>query len=129
TRGLDEQSIAALRQIQQENQTAERGSREAILQNAAARGISGSGLELASQMGNQQTSATNQANQGFQAAADANARKLAAIQGIGQLGGQIHGQEENKATAQNAINQFNAANRQNVEGTNVAARNAAEAAN
>jgi hypothetical protein len=128
-RGMDPQARAVLHELRGEIQSAERGNREAILQNAAARGISGSGIELAANLANQQGGATALANQGFQSAADANARRMAAIQGVGQLGGQIHGQEENKAQAQNAINQFNAANRQSVENQNTGWRNEAQAQN
>lgn len=127
--GLDPQSIANLEQAKGITQAEERGQREAILQNAAARGIAGSGIELASKMGAEQGAATRLANQGFQAAADANQRKLAAIQGVGQLGGQVRAQDAEKAAAQNAINQFNAANRQAVEGMNVGARNQAQQQN
>jgi len=127
--GLDPQSRAAIEEAKSLSQSEERGQREAILQNAAARGIAGSGIELASKMGAEQGSATRMANQGFQAAADANARKLAAIQGVGALGGQVSAQDADKAAAQNAINQFNTQNRQNVEGVNVGARNAAQQQN
>lgn len=129
TNGLDPQAKAALYQMNSQNAAQERGQREAILQNAAARGVRGSGLELGAQLANQQGSATRGAAQGFQAAADANQRKLQAIQGLANTGGQIWGQQANQASAQNAINQFNANNRQNVENMNVAGRNAAQAQN
>lgn len=129
TRGMDPQAKAALYQLQGDISAQERGAREAILQNAAARGISGSGLELASNLANEQGAATRLANQGFQTAADANARKLAAIQGVGQLGGQVWGQDAQAAAAQNAINQFNAANRQATENQNVGWRNQAQSQN
>jgi len=127
--GMDPQARAALYELQSQGATQERGQREAILQNAAARGIGGSGLELGSQLANQQGSATSLANQGFQSAADANARKMAAIQGVGQLGGQVWGQDAQAAAAQNAINQFNTANRQSTENQNVGWRNQADAQN
>lgn len=122
SKGFDPQSRAALNNLQQEVGAQERGSREAILQDAAARGVSGSGIELASQMANQQGNATRLANQGFQSAADANARHMQAVHGLSTMDSQ-------KAAAQDAINQFNAANRQGVENLNVKARNDAAAAN
>jgi len=115
--GMDAQARAALHQLKGQTQAAERGSREAILENAAARGVGGSGLELASQLAGQQGSATNMANQGFQAAADANQRKMQAIQGVGQLGGQLWGQGAQEASAQDTINKFNTANKLNWRNT------------
>lgn len=122
SKGFDPQSRAALNDMQQEVGAQERGAREAILQDAAARGISGSGIELASQMSNQQGNATRLANQGFQSAADANARHMQAVNSLSNMDSQ-------KAAAQDAINQFNAANRQSVENMNVGARNSAAAQN
>jgi len=122
SKGFDPQSRSALNDLQQEIGAQERGSREAIIQDAAARGISGSGIELASQMANQQGNATRLANQGFQSAADANARHMQAVQGLYNMDAQ-------KAAAQDTINQFNAANRQSVENMNVGTRNAAAASN
>lgn len=122
SKGFDPQSRAALYDLQQQIGAQERGGREAILQDAAARGISGSGIEMASQMANQQGNATRLANQGFQSAADANARHLQAVSGLANMDSQ-------KAAAQDAINQFNAANRQAVENLNTGASNAAQAQN
>lgn len=118
SQGLDPQARAALHQVQQEQAATERGAREAIMQNAAARGVAGSGLEMANRLSAEQGNATNAANQGFQAAADANNRRLQAISGLGTMDSQ-------KAAAQDAINQFNAANRQSVENMNVGAANSA----
>lgn len=113
TDGMDPQSRAVLHQLTGQTQAAERGGREAIMQNAAARGIGGSGLELGAQLSNQQGSATSLANQGFQAAADANQRKLQAINDIAGVSGQMFGQEAQAAQAQDAINNFNTSNRVN----------------
>lgn len=110
-KGMDPQARAALHQLQQTTGEQERGSREAILQNAQERGVAGSGIEMAANLANQQGSATRMANQGFQAAADANQRQLQAVQGLATMDSQ-------KAAAQDAINQFNAANRQSVENQN-----------
>jgi len=48
---------AAMGNIIQDEQTASRGARDAIIQNANARGMGGSGLELAAQLQNQQGAA------------------------------------------------------------------------
>lgn len=131
--GMTAEDKANLAEIQGKNAAAERGSREAIAMNARERGISGSGIDMVNQMLNEQGSAGNQNLQGLEVAKQAQARALAAIQASGQLGGQIEGQqfgeESSKATAQDAINKFNAANKQNVGLTNVATNNAAQEAN
>lgn len=106
SKGFDPQSRAALHELQGITGEQERGSREAILQNAQERGVAGSGIEMASQLANQQGAATRLANQGFQAAADANQRQIQAVQGLASMDAQ-------KAAAQDAINQFNSANRMN----------------
>lgn len=106
SKGFDPQARAALHALQGETGAQERGGREAIMQDAAARGISGSGIEAASQMANQQGSATRMANQGFQAAADANQRQMQAV-------GQLSAMDAQKAAAQDSINQFNKTNQMN----------------
>jgi hypothetical protein len=131
--GLDAQSRARLAEITMQEGARERGQREAILQNAAQRGVSGSGLEIASAMGAQQEGATRQSMQDVEVAADAEKRALEALSQYGALGGQMRGQEFGEqaavAAAKDAINKFNVANRQNVELTNVGARNVAQERN
>lgn len=102
--GLDPQARAVLQQVQQEQGAVDRGAREAIMQDAAARGVAGSGLEMANRMNAQQGNATMAANRGFQAAAEANQRRMEAVQGLASM-------DQQKAAAQDAINQFNSANR------------------
>ncbi len=131
--GMTATDKAQLGDIQSQQAQAERGTRGAIQQNAAERGISGSGLDLASEMANQQGSATRGNQAGLDVAAQAQQRALQAIQASGQLGGQIEGQNfgeaASKATAADAINKFNTQNRQSVQMANVAATNAANARN
>lgn len=131
--GLDAQARANLAQEQSQIGQQERGSREAILQNAAQRGIGGSGLELAAQLQAQQSSADRMALAGTQDAANANQRKLEALQMSAGLGGQIHAQDYGEksaaAQAQDAINRFNTTNRQDVQQRNVASANTAQAGN
>lgn len=128
--GLTAMDRAQLGQLQTELSNQERGSREAIMQNAQARGVGGSGLELAQQLMNQQGSAQRASQQGMDIAAQAQARALEAIQQAGQLGGNIRSQDFDEqariAQAQDAINQFNAANKQNTNMANVNARNQAQ---
>jgi hypothetical protein len=104
----------------------ERGQREAILQNAQARGVAGSGLELAQSMLAQQQASNRAAQQGLDVASMAQQRALQAILQGGQLGGQIRGQDFEEqarvAAAKDAIAQFNAQNQQQVNLANSAAR-------
>lgn len=114
--GLNYTDKARLAEIAGQNEAAERGSREAILQNARARGIGGSGIELASQMGSQQASAGRRNMEGLNVAADAEARALQAMLSAGNLGGSIRSQDYSEqakaAEAQDAINRFNTMNSQ-----------------
>jgi hypothetical protein len=128
--GLTAQDKALLSQIAREERTQERGQREAIIQSAKERGISGSGLELGSQMIAQQNAATRQSIRDQEAAAMAEGRKMEALLQSGQLGGQMRSQEFGEqakiAEAQDAMERFNLANKQNVEASNVGARNQAQ---
>lgn len=132
-KGLDATAQAQLGQIAAQEQTQARGAREAILQNAQARGVGGSGIELASQMQAQQASAGQQAQRDMDVAANAQQRALQALQASGQLGGQMQSQQfsqqAQQAQAQDAINAFNAQNRQAVGNLNVQNRNIAQATN
>lgn len=114
TTGLTAPERAELGQAMDETAQYERGQRGAILQDAQARGVGGSGLELAQQLLSQQGGATRAAAFGRDAAAAAAKRRALAGMQLGQFGGQLRGQgfEEfgSKARAQDAINQFNAAN-------------------
>jgi len=121
--GLTSEDQFRLAQINQDQSSRERGSREAILQNAAQRGIAGSGLELLSQMQNQQDFATRANMQGLGVNAQAQAAKRAALEGLASTGGNIRGQDfgeqSRAADAQDSINRFNTANSQDVSKFNV----------
>lgn len=131
--GLTAMDKAKLSQIQNQENAAARGQREAIIQSMQARGLGGSGIELMSQLQNQQDSATRASQRGMDVAAMAQQRALDALMQSGQLGGQIQQQDFDRqsqiAKANDAISQFNTQNKQNVANTNVANRNAAQAAN
>jgi hypothetical protein len=116
----------------------DRGRREAILQNANARGMGGSGMEMLAQLDSSQA-ATSRANQGgLDVAAQAEMRALDAMQRAGLLGGQIRSQEfdeqAQRARSQDLINNFNTGvgntqimhnsqGRQDVANQNVGVRN------
>lgn len=131
--GLTASDKSKLRQIQNEEQTTARGANEAIIQNAQQRGMGGSGLEMLQRMKNQQDSATRQSNKDLDVAAMGQERALQAMQQAGALGGNINqqqfGQQQAIANSKNAIEQFNAANKQQTNMANTNANNQAQAAN
>ncbi len=131
--GLTASDKSKLQGIQNQEQTAARGAREAILQNAQARGAGGSGLEMLAQLQNAQEAATRQSTRDLDVAAMGQERALQALQAAGQLGGNINqqqfGQEKAVADSRNEIAKFNAANTQQVGLANTAANNAAQATN
>lgn len=107
----------------------QRGARQAILQDAQQRGGYGSGTALAAQLMAQQGGADQAHMLGLETAGMAQKRALDAIMQGGTLGGQLREQEFNEkaqaAKAQDAINQWNAANRQDVVTRNTGTRNQA----
>lgn len=132
-KGLTASDRAQLQQIQTQEDTASRGAREAILQNAQQRGMGGSGIELLQQMQNQQDSATRKSQRDLDVAGMAQNRALQALQQAGQLGGQIQaqdfGQQSQIAGANDAINKFNTQNQQSVSLENTKSKNIAQAQN
>lgn len=106
-------------------------SRQAsIMQDFARRGISGSGMNLASQMASSAQSMDRNAAINQSAASDAYRNRLNALMSGANLGGQIS-QEDRTLQGQNAaiINAFNqrtAANRQSYENQNVNSLNSAQ---
>ncbi len=131
--GLSAENRLALNQTRRATSQDSQARDQAILQNMGARGAGGSGAELAARLSSSQAQADRASQEGDRVAAMANQQALQAIMNAGQLGGQMQGQEFNQASqiaqAQDAINRFNTANRQNVEGVNTAARNQAQMQN
>jgi len=113
--GLLDADKALLAKTQRDAAMQDRGRREAILQNNAARGMAGTGNELLAQLSSSQA-ATDRSNQaGLDIAGMAQQRALDSIAKAGSLGGSIRGQDYDeqakRAAAQDAINQFNAGQR------------------
>lgn len=131
--GLTAMDRANLNRVQTEENTAARGQREAILQNAQARGMGGSGLELLSNLQNSQDAATRASQRDMDITGMAQERALEALMQGGQLGGQMQAQDFNQqaqiAGANDAISKFNAQNKQQVGMANVLANNQAQEAN
>lgn len=131
--GVTAQDQAQLNDIQTQEDTKTKGARDAILQHAQERGVSGSGLEMLDQLTNAQDSATRASTEGFNVAANAQQRALQALQSAGTLGSTLQNNEFNEkaqvAGANDAISRFNTQNQQTVENANVAANNKAQEEN
>jgi hypothetical protein len=102
--GMDPAARAALGEAQQSNAAQEKMARGAIGQNAAMRGVGGSGVEVAAQLANQQGGANRNAQTGTRAAADARQRAIQALMGSANIAGSVRGQDSTLA-------QFNAGQR------------------
>lgn len=118
---------AVLAEIQNNIAAKERGSRDAILSDMRQRGASGSGLELAAQLQNQQGAASRANAEGLGVAAQAQKRALDSLMARTQMAGSIRGQDfseaEKKAQAADLMNRFNVSNRQDVQQRNAAIKN------
>jgi hypothetical protein len=131
--GQDAQSQASMTDAMNQANTNEQGNRNAILMNAAQRGIGGSGATLAAQLNADQQSANTSAVAGVNANAAAQSRALQALTQGSSLAGNMsatdYSQQAAKAAATDAINRFNTQNSQGVSNSNASTSNAAQAAN
>jgi hypothetical protein len=109
--GMTAMDKANLSRVQMQTAQADRGRREAILQNMNARGMGGSGAELLAQLQSSQGATDRQAQEGLDIAGMAQLRALDAMARGGSLAGDIRGQDfgeqEAIARARDAINTFN----------------------
>lgn len=120
---------ANLADLQSSDLTDARASRNNIASNMAQRGAGGSGVGAAMTYAANQDQMDRNSNASLKTAASASDRALQAIQGAGTMGAQINNQlfnqDAQKASAQDAINQFNTTNKQNVMSANTSSENAA----
>lgn len=127
--GLSPEGEDATQQITRDLNTQEKGQRDAILQNQAARGALTSGQTLAAQLEANQTDASNANQRGLGTAADAHTQMLNELTSAGSLGGNLQGQKNAQgnvvSSAVDAINRFNTAQQQGQENLNVSNRNSA----
>lgn len=127
---------AQLNDIQQQLANQNSAQQQAIQTAAAQQGLGTAGSTLAQKMLASQGNSTAQANAGANIAANAQQRALQAMQNYGSAAGNLntqqYTQQKNAADATNAINQFNAQNRQaaNIQyGANQQAANTANVNN
>lgn len=108
--------------------------RNAILQQAGASGMSGSGNSLLAQLQSSQAATDRESQYGLDVAGQGQDRALAAIQQSGTLSGQMQNQDFNQqaqqAAAKNAISQFNTtnANTNSLNNANIANQRAVDQA-
>lgn len=107
SKNLDAQSQAQLNQIRQKEGQLEKGSREAIMQNAAERGASSSTGNLMAQLMNQQGAAERRTNRDTDVAAQQQKRALDALYGSINTGQSIGDDDFRRAESQNLFNQYN----------------------
>jgi hypothetical protein len=110
--GLDALDRARLSEINQSTAQAGRGASEAAKDDAARRGMLNSASTLVAQQQAGQNAAQIGSNQGVQAAGMAEGARRAAMNQAGWMAGQMRSQDYEKAAAQDAIQRFNASQRQ-----------------
>ena len=131
--GLTAMDKAQLEEIRGQVAADEKAARGALQQQAAERGITGSGMELAGRMMAQQGAAERGSKMATDVAALAQKRAMDALAQTGQLSTNMRGQDVqeqmDRANALDAIAKFNAQMKGQTELANVDARNRAQAAN
>jgi hypothetical protein len=127
--GMTAGDRAAIQEARMEVGTDERGRQEAIMQNMAARGMSGGGQEMAARLASSQGASNRLASDARNQAMASQQRALTALSQGSNLAGNMRSSSLNeadrRAQAVDAINRFNSQNTQQVGMANVAARNAA----
>lgn len=106
--GLRPEDKSRIAMINNQQQQQEQAQRAAVMQQMQARGMGGSGTELAGQLSAQQGAATRGYLGGMQVAGDAGQRALAAIQSAATMGGSMQQDDLQAAAARNQIREFNA---------------------
>ncbi len=131
--GLTAIDKARLQDVTDQQNQENKSSSDAIIANARARGMGNSNLSAVNRLISEQGSADRAAKSGLGVASDAEARALAAIQAAGSqaTGMRAQGQSEQqaKATAQNDIDKFNAANSTDINKFNTSNDLSAQGAN
>ncbi len=131
--GLGAEETAAFNALRKEAAKEAEGRRQQILQNMAARGMSGSGAELAAQLSSSQAADEQLSAGGDRLAAEAAKNALSAMMQSGQLAGQLRGQDfdvaSTKARAEDELKRFNVSNQISRQTRNLGQLNEAQIAN
>lgn len=106
--GYSAEEAAAMQRMRNQTAQQERSQRDAIMQGMAARGMAGSGQELAAQLAAQQGAANNANQYGLETQAQLQQRALQAMAQQGSLASQGRGQSFTEdQTRRSAIDDFN----------------------
>lgn len=131
--GRDAQFMADQARLESENNANVQAQQGAIMQNLAARGMSGGGNELVARQMAAQQGANRQAQSSMDLKAQAERRALDALMASGNMAGNMDAQSFNQqsqvAQAKDAINKFNTQNQQQVIHNNTTTRNTAQQMN
>lgn len=131
--GLNPEDRAALNQVRSETQRDIEAKRQQILQNAQARGIGGSGVELAMQIAASQEGADRASQESDRVQATASQNALQALFNTGSMAGNIRSQDfsadQARAEAEDQFRRLSYQNQQGVQGRNVGTRNEAQRMN
>lgn len=131
--GLTAADRAAFNETRRNVARESEGKRQQILQNMAARGMGGSGAELAAQLSSAQAGDERLSSEGDRLAAIASQNALQSTAQAGSLGGQIRGQDfdvsSKKAQAADELNRFNTQNQIARQQRNVASQNQGQLTN
>lgn len=124
--GFTAEDRAQLGEMRRAEDARAQAAQQSILAESAARGTMDSGMALAAKLAAQQGAAQRGMQGAEQMAAQGAAARRQALAQAGQLGGQMaqqqFGQQAQQAQAADAINRFNAQNRQAIAASNLAAR-------
>lgn len=128
--GLLLEDKANLEGLLRDARTQAKGRRGAIERSMQARGMGGSGMELAAQLDSAQGSAEQESQDSLSIAAMAEKRALDSLMGAGTLGSRMRSQSFNegmaRADAGDAVERFNASMLADTNRRNVASQNAAQ---
>lgn len=127
--GLTAEDRAAFNDARRQVAKEARGRREAVLQDFAARGRGGSGVELLAQLDASQAADEQLAAGGDRIASEASRRALEALSSGSNLATQMYSQDENRARAMDELNRFNVTNQMARQERNVNRRNDAQRRN
>lgn len=128
--GLNLQEQGAQQKALGDIESQNRGRQEAILNQFAARGQGGSGLELVAQQNAAQQATNRASDTQLDQLGAARQRALQAVMQSGQLAGNLreqdYGEASKRAAAEDAIKRFNTQNAMSVNERNINAKNAAQ---
>lgn len=133
TGGLRPEDYAQQNKLRSEVERANQSRQQALIQQMQARGMGGSGAELAAQLQGSQSGANRELEGSLDIGAQASQRALEALAKYGSMAGDVRGQDyaaaSKNADIQNQFNRFKAENQIQQQQRNIAAKNAAQESN